>query len=661
MEPLSIALVWNGEDKDYVKNYIDYITQMLLFDVKKPFSRTINLPIFYYSNFNGDKVPPKIALNSEKVIIYVFIGTNSAASEQWCDYVEELYILKNAKIVPIALDKNAYNISTMLQNYNFIREYEFLENKEQQLFISMAHEIYRYGFNEKDEIISGDSALKIFLSHAKEGQSGLDLAKQLKDLIDNNTSMKRFFDSNDIAVGYRFDDEIINNIKNSSIVIINSDIYSSRYWCQREIQVSKEYERPMIEVDLIEKAMDRKFPYAGNVPVVRADINNGCVDKDDLYRILENVLIETVRFNYASKKLEILEKKTVGKTKKLCRPPEMIDIPKILKKNKKMEPDYDEIIYPDPPIYSEEIEFFEHMGIKVYTPIEYGKDLLKGKKVGISVSEPALIELLQIGQNENHLSRLSQMIANYLLGRGATLIYGGDLRKNGFTDQLLQAAQILKDRLRTQDIHLKNYISWPIYLKDTQEVKEWKAKYRNLLEMKEVAMDGTGATLVKSEQKFIEADTIDNCWIWSRSLSKMRYEMVRDCDARICAGGKKVGYKGKMPGVLEEILIAIDYGCPLYLLGGFGGIVHDICKVIQNKTIPESITERWQTLNNEGYAELLKRYEYAHEKIDYKVIFNKLKNVDLKNGLTKEENEILFNTIYADEALQLILKGLQSI
>ena len=54
--------------------------------------------------------------------------------------------------------------------------------------------------------------------------------------------MSRFFDTNDIAPGYKFDDEIVNNIKDSSIIIINSDIYSTRYWCQREIQVSKEKE-----------------------------------------------------------------------------------------------------------------------------------------------------------------------------------------------------------------------------------------------------------------------------------------------------------------------------------------------------------------------------------------------------------------------------------
>ena len=154
-------------------------------------------------------------------------------------------------------------------------------------------------------------------------------------------------------------EEIINNIKESSIIIINSDIYSSRYWCQREIQASKEYERPIIEVDLIEKAIDRKFPYAGNVPVVRADVVEGKVEIDDLYRILETIMIETIRFNYVDKKLETFEQGKTKRVKKMCRPPEMIELSKILRKDKNIELNYDEIIYPDPPIYSEEVEFMK--------------------------------------------------------------------------------------------------------------------------------------------------------------------------------------------------------------------------------------------------------------------------------------------------------------
>jgi hypothetical protein len=661
MEPLSIALIWNKDDQSSIEEYIEHITEMLSRDRDRPFSRTINLPIFYYSNLEENEIPSLPNLKSEKILIYVFVGINSVVSVEWRDYIGSLYNIKNAKVVPIALDKYAYKISDKVQAYNFIREYELDSCKKQQLFISMVHEIYRYGFNEKKEPISKNSALKIFLSHAKDGKNGLHIAKQLKRLIDDST-LTRFFDSNDIAPGYRFDDEIINNIKESSVIIINSDIYSSRYWCQREIQTAKELERPIIEVDLIDEAMDRKFPFAGNVPVIRVNAIEGKVEEEDLYRILENIMLESIRFNYADEKLELLKLKMPGNVKKMCRPPEMIDVSKIIRKNSnKIELKYNKIIYPDPPIYSEEIEFFQKLGIEICTPIEYEKNGLSGKKVGISISDPEINEIKSNGQNESHLLRLSQYMANYILGRGATLIYGGDFRKGGYTEQLLQEAQILKDRLKTKNIYLKNYVAWPIYLADTLETKKWIAKYCDLLEIKEIPIDETVSDLIETNKRFLTPDTVDNCYVWSKSLTKMRYEMIKDCNARICAGGKKIGYKGKMPGILEEIIIASELGCPLYLLGGFGGIVHDVCELLQNNKCTDSLTEEWQVSFNKGYKELLQKYKERDEEIKYLELQEKMKCINLNNGLTMKENEILFNTVYVDEAVQLVLKGLQSI
>jgi len=59
--------------------------------------------------------------------------------------------------------------------------------------------------------------------------------------------------------------------------------------------------------------MDRKFPFASNVPVVRVDVINGEAEKDDLYRILENIMIETIRFNYVKEKLESLRLEMPGR------------------------------------------------------------------------------------------------------------------------------------------------------------------------------------------------------------------------------------------------------------------------------------------------------------------------------------------------------------
>lgn len=160
-----------------------------------------------------------------------------------------------------------------------------------------------------------DQCVENFLESCKRREKWAKYSKAI-ERIDRRFGYESFFDSNDIAPGYRFDDEIINNIKESSVIIINSDIYSSRYWCQREIQAAKEFERPIIEIDLIDKAMDRKFPFAGNVPVVRVDIIDDKVEEGDLYRILENIMIETIRFNYVDKKLELLKLEIPGRVKK---------------------------------------------------------------------------------------------------------------------------------------------------------------------------------------------------------------------------------------------------------------------------------------------------------------------------------------------------------
>lgn len=42
-------------------------------------------------------------------------------------------------------------------------------------------------------------------------------------------------------------------------------------------------------------------------------------------------------------------------------------------------------------------------------------------------------------------------------------------------------------------------------------------------------MDEMVSDLVPTDKKFLNPDTVDNCYVWSKSLSKMRNEMIRDC------------------------------------------------------------------------------------------------------------------------------------
>ncbi|MGL5256405.1 MAG: hypothetical protein ACRC76_05125 [Proteocatella sp.] len=659
-QALAIVFVWHQNDNDVVKEIIDYSSILLSRDVSKPFSRSLSMPIFFYTNWKEMEVPNEINIEVDNMLIFPFISMNMVISEKWKSYISSL--CNNGNIIPVAVDEYAFKIGSEINIKNFIRIKDHSILVKEKVFLAIAHEIYRYGLNENFTKlgIGTKSALKIFISHAKDKENGIYVAKEIKKYIDNS-AMQSFFDATDIAPGYRFDNEIIENIKCSSILAINSDIYSSRYWCQREIQVEKQYDRPILEVDVLNRDMDRKFPYATNIPVVRINIADG-ISEEELIRILTMMLIETIRFYYS--KMQLDRTKTLdGSIMRCSRPPEIADLEKVLIKDEKsnlIKCNYEAIMYPDPPIYSEEVQFIEKLGIKVFTPLTKDGKCFSQKKIGISISEIMQEELIQIGQDETHLIKLSQYVSRYFLSREATLIYGGDLREGGFTEYLFLEAQILKDRLKLSEIHLLNYVAWPIYLDDERKYNEWKAKYVDLAKMIEVDVDLHSGMLI-DDKVFLPPNSSENRFIWAKSLSKMRNKMIKNCDVRICAGGKKSGYKGKIPGVIEEILISIQEERPIFLLGGFGGVTQSVCKLIETGVTSEVFSEEWQKDNNLNYQELLQLYENYGEKIDYDEIVNLIKGVDLKNGLSAEENKLLFNTVFIDEAIVLILKGIQNI
>jgi hypothetical protein len=51
----------------------------------------------------------------------------------------------------------------------------------------------------------------------------------------------------------------------------------------------------------------------------------------------------------------------------------------------------------------------------------------------------------------------------------------------------------------------------------------------------------------------------------------MRWTMSCRCVARVLVAGKTSGFSGRMPGILEETMLALCLGQPLYVVGGFGG------------------------------------------------------------------------------------------
>ena len=119
-----------------------------------------------------------------------------------------------------------------------------------------------------------------------------------------------------------------------------------------------------------------------------------------------------------------------------------------------------------------------------------------------------------------------------------------------------------------------------------------------------------------------------------------------------------------MPGVLEEILISLEMKKPLFLLGGFGGVVAAVCKSLITSSIATQLTEIWQLDHNPGYAEfqvISKENEYS---ADFEKLRTILENTPLQTladrcGLDLHDYEQLMETPFVDVSLYFIMKGLR--
>ncbi|EIK43217.1 hypothetical protein O59_004010 [Cellvibrio sp. BR] len=657
---LAVFFVWNPADAALVNPILEAVGNSLGRDKNRPFSRGLNIPLFYFSSQNSSETPDSYPASiADRNIIFIFASVNTMGRESWSNFIESFPKDNSIYIVPVAIDKNGLNHGGALHGLNCIRAYEWSdENKDYLAILNLAHEIYRFGFSP---IASNDagkkSSINIFLSHAKAGDTGRLHAEEIKRFIDN-TNMNRFFDANEISPGFLFNEEIEKHIPNSTLLAIESDAYSSRYWCQREILSAKSFNRPIVVMNCLDDFEDRIFPAASNVPRVHVSSDTPMSTRDIL-RVLSATIIETIRHSYS---IQCLEKyRSAGWVDSDCelvaRPPEIRQVIALKSRGKT------KICYPEPPIYLDEAGWHRELGADTFTPLWNAADQnrLVSMRVGISISEVSEHNCFVNHQHVDHLILLAQDLARHLLARSATLLYGGDLRPNGFTEFILNEAAILKERVNRELPYVENHLAWPLYISE-QEIVSWRAQYRRIMRTIEYNIPDDVASGL-SKTVFLPPNSAKNSYVWSRCLTEMREKSISSSTHRICVGGKLFGYKGKMPGVLEEIKLTLDSENPLFLLGAFGGVVGDVCKIILNNEISEHFSEAWQISHNAGYSDLQELARTFGHDCNYESIVDTIKQLKIADlservGLEVFEYQRLMTSPFIDECVHLILKGL---
>lgn len=261
------------------------------------------------------------------------------------------------------------------------------------------------------------------------------------------------------------------------------------------------------------------------------------------------------------------------------------------------------------------------------------REPLSQKAVAIAISDSP--DMAALGLAPEHLRDAMAEIARHLLAMGARLVYGGDLRANGFTELLFELVARYRRDADAGDARpaIINYLAWPIVVsKAADELQSLAKELNGIAEFH--CLDAQGADLalgILDDAPRPRANDAD----WAEALTAMRHVLTRSSDARVVLGGQIEGFKGRMPGIAEEALSALEAEQPLFLLGGFGGCARDLAALL-GLLPPSPIAPAWPGQNE----------------------FQPFDCKSLRNGLTAEENAVLAKTVHVDEAVALLLRGL---
>ncbi|MDD2635502.1 MAG: hypothetical protein PHW82_08390 [Bacteroidales bacterium] len=286
--------------------------------------------------------------------------------------------------------------------------------------------------------------------------------------------------------------------------------------------------------------------------------------------------------------------------------------------------------------------------------------ILENKIVGISISESS--DLKRLGFGHMHLQDTMVEFARHLFALGAQVAYGGDVRYDpefNFATILFDLVETYNNEYSEKTGKILNFICYPLYETLDPSIR---AELKNKVQWIEVKPP---VDLIITEP-FSDTQsclTTESYYIWSRCLSAMRFNMNEEVNARIILGGKTANYKGKYPGIVEEAYLALKSGKPTYLLGAYGGASLAIIKALKGE-FPEELTEEYQ-FKNENYKSLYSHYNSKHvdDQINYTTITEFFQSVGVSglsklNGLSEENNLILFDTTDISEMIRIVVKGL---
>lgn len=347
--------------------------------VEPPASGGLRIPVFFTPD-RGDDRPPELDpegglnLDAAEHTIVVVLGDErmlrtvpNGTGDAWVAFVRraiELTPLDASPhhVLPVALEPEGFRLSDTLHVLPATladgSEPQAAERRLAEISFHVAARAIQLLAYGKVPALAPDrmkAPVTIFLSHAKadlDPKHHEDPVRQTRAVL-NELPVEQWYDTQQIATSQDFADAISAGIRDCSVMLaFQTDHYSSRPWCRREVLEAKRLGAHVLIVDALQSGEARSFPYGGNVPTVRWQFRED--PRVDADRVIDRAVLEALRFKHNRAVLE-----TAAEPGEIVLPvaPEAVTLA-----NEHGEGETDKtFLYPDPPLGREELQVLQQL------------------------------------------------------------------------------------------------------------------------------------------------------------------------------------------------------------------------------------------------------------------------------------------------------------
>jgi hypothetical protein len=198
---------------------------------------------------------------------------------------------------------------------------------------------------------------------------------------------------------------------------------------------------------------------------------------------------------------------------------------------------------------------------------------LRDLDIGISVSDSA--DLSRLGLDARHAELAIGEIARAILVAGGRLTYGGRIIPSGFTQQLMHEIRRYGESRPSLTICLALPEHRKLSLVELEDIDRQLGTWGQLIYLD---VDGRPVDHLIGRGEVGEDDFDEAVRV--AAYSGLRRFMATRTSAQVLVGGQLTGFRGAMPGIIEEAIAAISAGHPVYFAGGFGGAAAAAARIL---------------------------------------------------------------------------------